>query len=229
MVEPKKKMNLVVVVDVELFPNGIVKEIGMYRNGTIIGLSFCAPFPYEDLEKWEKRQTKWLTKNLHKIEWSSGEIPYDYLPYVIDLIREPQIIEEKQLDGELWWSKLKYISLIEKEDSFPTGEIKLQREKSTANDISGKLIYFAKGLQKCTLLSSIFHEDFVDLDTILCPTAEELHEQYMNTEKISECAQYPVEHGGNFTKHCAQKKVHLFGIWLQKQQEYENFVNCLVN
>ena len=128
-----------------------------------------------------------VNQNLHKIDWSSGEIPYDYLPYVIDLIREPQIIEEKQLDGELWWSKLKYISLIEKEDSFPTGEIKLQREKSTANDISGKLIYFAKGLQKCTLLSSIFHEDFVDLDTILCPTAEELHEQYMNTEKISVC------------------------------------------
>ena len=72
-----KRMNLVVVVDVELFPNGIVREIGMYRNGTIIGLSFGIPFPYKDLEKWEKRQTKWLTKNPHKIEWSSGEIRYD--------------------------------------------------------------------------------------------------------------------------------------------------------
>ena len=38
-------MNLLVVVDVEQFPNGIVKEIGMKRNGTAIGLSFCALFP----------------------------------------------------------------------------------------------------------------------------------------------------------------------------------------
>ena len=66
-----------IVVDVETFTGGIVKEIGIYRNGTCLGLSFTPPFDFYQLEEWDQRQCRWLTTHLHKMDWTSGETPYE--------------------------------------------------------------------------------------------------------------------------------------------------------
>ena len=72
-------MSSIVVVDVELFTNVVVKEIGIYKYGAAIGLSFLPPYVMSFLSDEERRQCSWLTKYLHKIERNSGEIPYHHL------------------------------------------------------------------------------------------------------------------------------------------------------
>ena len=60
-----------VVLDIECVEKNIIKELGIFHNGTIRGYSFLPPKKYKP-----SKQTYWLTNLLHNIHWQSGA--YDY-------------------------------------------------------------------------------------------------------------------------------------------------------
>ena len=66
---PEKTVNRMrlEVLDTECNENNIVKELGAYKDGQIVGYSFLPP------EKSKpKSQSSWCTNHLHGISWSSG-------------------------------------------------------------------------------------------------------------------------------------------------------------
>ena len=69
---------MLVVLDIECFNTSIIKELGVYYNGTSYGYSFQPP-------KGEKpdKQSQWLTRNFHLIDWNSGDKPYTELKDVL--------------------------------------------------------------------------------------------------------------------------------------------------
>lgn len=196
-------MNCAIVVDVELFTGGVVKEIGMYRNGYCIGFSFAPPFSFSTLKSWDKKQCNWLTKNLHKIRWEAGETPYSYVPFVLDLICEPRCNELLNFSDENWIIFAKC----------QKHEFNLQDRVAKG---FGSIKFYAKGLEKCRLLESIFHHHFIDLDELQCPSAVQLKKQ-IKDQILCECSSFPVEHGLKMVQHCAQKKAFLYGQWIQSR------------
>lgn len=65
--------------------------------------------------------------------------------------------------------------------------------------------YFAKGHQKCLLLSKLFNKPFTNLEEYGCPKVSKLPYQF----KL--CSSYPDKH--KLTMHCAQKKAETFYDW----------------
>lgn len=193
------RMDCAIVVDVELFTGGIVKEIGMYRNGYCIGFSFQQPFPFSTLSSRDQNQCHWITKNLHKIQWKSGEVPYSYLPFVLDLICEPRCNELLNYSDEAWIIFAKC----------QNHQFNLQDQVAKG---FGSMKFYAKGLEKCRLLESIFHHHFDDLDDILCPKVTKIK---IKDQVVCECSSFPTVHNFKMIKHCAQKKAFLYGQWLQ--------------
>ena len=63
-----------IVLDIELTEKNIIKELGLYIDGSLQGFSFCPP---ETLRP--NKQTSWNTKHLHGFAWSSGKFDYDKL------------------------------------------------------------------------------------------------------------------------------------------------------
>ena len=66
-----------IVLDIELTDKNVVKELGVFIDGSIQGFSFCLPKSYKP-----NKQTTWNTKLLHGIAWSSGKLDYDKLSVV---------------------------------------------------------------------------------------------------------------------------------------------------
>ena len=66
---PEKTVNRMslVVLDTEYNENKIVKELGVFKDGQIVGYSFLPP-----KKSKPKSQSSWCTKHLHGISWSSG-------------------------------------------------------------------------------------------------------------------------------------------------------------
>ena len=62
------------LLDVELAEKNIIKELGLFIDGSVQGFSFC---PSKSLK--HNRQTTWNTSHLHGIAWSSGKLDYDKL------------------------------------------------------------------------------------------------------------------------------------------------------
>ena len=199
-------MSSVVVVDVECFTNGIVKEIGMFRNGFCIGISFSPPFPISYLKSWNRKQCNWLTKKKHKIDWNSGNIPYSYLPFVMDLfceIRECEMINYSKSPWNLFMSKI---------DDF-------RNKNSNKFFYEKKFEFFAKGMETCSLLETIFRRRFYDLNVISCPSVETILKQLGHeTFFVGKCSSFPREHS-KMIKHCAQRKSQLYGMWFQQKFE----------
>ena len=67
---------------------------------------------------------------------------------------------------------------------------------------------FAKGLEKCNLLSNYLCKDVENLDDLGCPKISEL---LNNLDTDWDCSNYPYRHEKTF--HCAEKKAYAFGIW----------------
>ena len=68
--------------------------------------------------------------------------------------------------------------------------------------------YFAKGLEKCEILSSYLCKDVEDLDDRGCPKASKLLE---NDDAECNCSNYPYRH--KMTFRCAEKKAYIYGMW----------------
>ena len=63
-----------IVLDIELTDKNIIKELGLYIDGSLQGFSFCPPKTFKP-----NKQTTWKTSHLHGIAWSSGKLAYDKL------------------------------------------------------------------------------------------------------------------------------------------------------
>ncbi|GFS72303.1 uncharacterized protein TNCV_1827161 [Trichonephila clavipes] len=46
---------------------------------------FKPPHSFDQLPKPKQCTYSWVTKNIHKIKWESGELPYFYFRYVLDV------------------------------------------------------------------------------------------------------------------------------------------------
>ena len=60
-----------IVLDIELTDKNIVKELGLYSDGSPQGFSFCPPKTFKP-----NKHTTWNTSHLHGIAWSSGKLEY---------------------------------------------------------------------------------------------------------------------------------------------------------
>ena len=63
-----------IVLDIELTEKNIIKELGLFIDGSAQGFSFCPPKTFKP-----NKQTSWNTKHLHGIAWSSGKLDYEKL------------------------------------------------------------------------------------------------------------------------------------------------------
>ena len=63
-----------IVLDIELTEKNVIKELGLFIDGSVQGFSFCPPKAFKP-----KKQTTWNTKHLHGIVWSSGKLDYEKL------------------------------------------------------------------------------------------------------------------------------------------------------
>ena len=61
-----------IVLDIELTDKNIIKELGLFIDGSIQGFSFCPPKTFKP-----NKQTTWNTRQIHGIAWSSGNLDYE--------------------------------------------------------------------------------------------------------------------------------------------------------
>ena len=66
-------MSLIVLV-IELTEKNIKKELEIFYDGSLQGISFCPPKTCTP-----NKQTTWNTCHLHGIAWSSGKLDYEKL------------------------------------------------------------------------------------------------------------------------------------------------------
>ena len=58
-----------ILLDSELNEENNIKELGLYNDGSLQGLSFCPPKTFKP-----NKQTTWNTRHLHGIAWSNGKL-----------------------------------------------------------------------------------------------------------------------------------------------------------
>ena len=63
-----------IVLDIELTEKNVIKELGLFIDGSLQRFSFCPP----KFLKPNKQKT-WNTSHLHGITWSSGKLDYEKL------------------------------------------------------------------------------------------------------------------------------------------------------
>ena len=61
-----------IVLEIELTEKHIIKELGLFIDGSLQGFSFCPPKTFKP-----NKQTTWNTSHLHGIAWSSGKLDYE--------------------------------------------------------------------------------------------------------------------------------------------------------
>ena len=61
-----------IVLDRELAEKNIIKELGLFIDGSVQGFSFFPPKSFKP-----SKQTIWNTSHLHGIAWSSGKLHFD--------------------------------------------------------------------------------------------------------------------------------------------------------
>ena len=110
-----------IVLDIELTEKNIIKELGLFSDGSVQGFSFRPPEAFEP-----NKQTTWNTSHLHEISWSSGKLDYDKLFAIF--------FDIKIMNAEV----------------------------------------FAKGLEKCRLLTSLRGQNVENLDDYGCPKIQDL-------------------------------------------------------
>ena len=63
-----------IVLDIELTVENLIKDLGLFIDGSVQGFSFCPPKTFKP-----NKQTTWNTSHLHGIAWSIGNLEYDKL------------------------------------------------------------------------------------------------------------------------------------------------------
>ena len=143
-----------IVPDIELTEKNIIKELGLFTDGSVQGFSFCRPKTFKP-----NKQTSWNTKNLRGNAWSSGKLEYEKLFAVF--------YDTKVMDAEV----------------------------------------FAKGLEKCRLLTTFLGQNVEILDDYGCPKIQDL----VKTDLLWICSSYPFRHKTRL--HCAERKAKVYGEW----------------
>ena len=69
---------------------------------------------------------------------------------------------------------------------------------------------FAKGLEKCRLLSSLLGQNVENLDDYGCPKIQDLDK----TDSSWICSSYPLRHKTRV--HCAERKAKVYGEWVMQ-------------
>ena len=110
-----------IVLDIELTEKNVIKELGLFIDGSVQGFSFCPPKAFKP-----NKQTTWNTSRLHGIAYSSGKLDYDKLFAVF--------YDIKVMNAEV----------------------------------------FAKGLEKCRLLTNLLGRNVENLDDYGCPKFQDL-------------------------------------------------------
>ena len=147
-------MYILIVIDIELTEKNIIKELGLFIDGSVQGFSFCQPKTFKP-----NKQTAWNTRHLHGIAWSSGKLDYEKLSAVF--------YDIKVMNAEV----------------------------------------FAKGLEKCRLLTSLLGQNVENLDDYDCPKIQDL----VKTDSLWNCSSYPFRHKTKL--HCAERKAKVYGDW----------------
>ena len=143
-----------IVLDNELTEKNIIKELGIFVDGSIQGFSFCPPKSFKP-----NKQTTWNPSYLHGIAWGSGKLGYEKLFAVFNDI--------KVMNAEV----------------------------------------FAKGFEKCRLLTNLLGRNVEKLDDYGCPKIQDL----VKTDSSWICSSYPFRHKTRL--HCAERKAKVYGDW----------------
>ena len=143
-----------IVLDIELTDKNVIKELGLFFDGSVQGFSFCPPNTFKP-----NKQSSWNTNHLHGIAWSSGKLDYEKLFAVF--------YDMKMMNAEV----------------------------------------FAKGFEKCRLLSSLLGQNVENLDDYGCPKIQDL----VKTESLWNCSSYLFRHKTKL--HCAERKAKVYGDW----------------
>ena len=143
-----------IVLDIELTDKNVIKELGLFIDGSVRGFSFCPPKTFKP-----NKQTSWNTKHLHGIAWSSGKLDYEKLFAVF--------YDIKVMNAEV----------------------------------------FAKGFEKCRLLSTLLGQNVEILNDYGCPKTHDL----VKTDSLWICFSYPFRHKTRL--HCAERKAKVYGEW----------------
>ena len=61
-----------IVLDIELTKKNIIKELGVFIDGSLQAFSFCPPKTFKP-----NKETTWNTSRLLGIAWSSGKLDYE--------------------------------------------------------------------------------------------------------------------------------------------------------
>ena len=69
---------------------------------------------------------------------------------------------------------------------------------------------FAKGLEKCRLLTSLLGQNVENLDDYGCPKIQDL----VKTDSLRICSSYPFRH--KIGLHCAERKAKVYGEWVMQ-------------
>ena len=150
-----------IVLDIELTETNVIKELGLFFDGSLQGFSFCPPMTFKP-----NKQTTWNTSLLHGLAWISGKPDYEKLFAVFYKI--------KVMHAEI----------------------------------------FARGLEKCRLLTRLLEQNVENLDDYGCPQFQDLvGEGKTNISWI--CSSYPFRHKTRF--HCAERKAKVYGEWAMQQ------------
>ena len=123
-----------IVLDIELTEKKIIKELGLFIDGSVQGFSFCPPKTFKP-----NKQTAWNTRHLHASAWNSGKLEYEKLFVVF--------YDIKVMNAEV----------------------------------------FAKGLEKCRLLTNLLGQNVENLDDYGCPKIQDL----VKTDSLWICSNYP--------------------------------------
>ena len=143
-----------IVLDIELTEKNVIKELGLFIDGSLQGFSFCPPKTFKP-----NKQTTWNTKHLHGIAWSSGKLDYEkHFAVFYDI---------KVMNAEV----------------------------------------FAKGLEKCRLLTNLLGQFVENSDDYGCP---KFHD-FVKTDSLWMCSSYPFRHKTRL--HCAERKAKVYGKW----------------
>ena len=145
-----------IVLDIELTEKNVIKELGLFMDGSVQGFSFCPP------KTFKLNKQTWNTNHLHRIPWSSAKPEYEKLFAVFYGI--------KVMNAEV----------------------------------------FAKGFEKCRLLTRLLGQIVENLDDYGCPKIQDLAgERKVNRSWI--CSSYPFQHKTRL--HCAERKGKVYGDW----------------
>ena len=143
-----------IVLGIELTEQNVLKELGLFIDGSVQGFSFCPPKSFKP-----NKQTTWNTKHLHGIAWSSGKLDYEKLFAVF--------YDIKVMNAEV----------------------------------------FAKGLEKCRLLTNLLGQNVENLVDYGCPKLQDL----VKTDRLWIRSSYLFRHKTRL--HCAERKAKVYGEW----------------